>query len=122
FVGSPAMNFFDEITINKDGHFKILHQELSLTSKQKKQLNIGKLTAGIRPIDLHLGKDGTSAIIDYTELANMDLLIHLDIDGKKLTALEKAKEDQFRYFKGEEVKVSFEKEDLHLFNEKGERI
>lgn len=122
FVGSPAMNFFDEITINKDGHFKILHQELSLTSKQKKQLNIGKLTAGIRPIDLHLGKDGTSAIIDYTELANMDLLIHLDIDGKKLTALEKAKEDQFRYFKGEEVKVSFEKEDLHLFNEEGERI
>ena len=122
FVGSPAMNFFDEIDVNKDGHFKILHQELSLTSKQKKQLNIGKLTAGIRPIDLHLGKDGTSAIIDYTELANMDLLIHLDIDGKKLTALEKAKEDQFRYFKGEEVKVSFEKEDLHLFNKEGERI
>ena len=122
FVGSPAMNFFDEITINKDGHFKILDQELSLNAQQKKQLNKGKLTAGIRPIDLHLGKDGTSAIIDYTELANMDLLIHLDIDGKKLTALEKAKEDQFRYFKGEEVKVSFEKEDLHLFNKEGERI
>ena len=122
FVGSPAMNFFDEIDVNKDGHFKILHQELSLTSKQKKQLNIGKLTAGIRPIDLHLGKDGTSAIIDYTELANMDLLIHLDLDGRKLTALEKAKEDQFRYFKGEEVKVSFEKQDLHFFNEEGNRI
>ena len=122
FVGSPAMNFFDEITINKDGHFQILDQELSLNAQQKKQLNKGKLTAGIRPIDLHLGKDGTSAIIDYTELANMDLLIHLDIDGKKLTALEKAKEDQFRYFKGEEVKVSFEKEDLHLFNKEGERI
>ncbi len=122
FVGSPAMNFFDEITINKDGHFKILDQELSLNAQQKKQLNKGKLTVGIRPIDLHLGRDGTSAIIDYTELANMDLLIHLDIDGKKLTALEKAKEDQFRYFKGEEVKVSFEKEDLHLFNKEGERI
>ena len=122
FVGSPAMNFFDEITINKDGHFQILDQELSLNAQQKKQLNKGKLTAGIRPIDLHLGKDGTSAIIDYTELANMDLLIHLDIDSKKLTALEKAKEDQFRYFKGEEVKVSFEKEDLHLFNKEGERI
>ncbi len=122
FVGSPAMNFFDEITINKDGHFQILDQELSLNAQQKKQLNKGKLTVGIRPIDLHLGRDGTSAIIDYTELANMDLLIHLDIDGKKLTALEKAKEDQFRYFKGEEVKVSFEKEDLHLFNDKGERI
>ncbi|MEE3408966.1 MAG: ABC transporter ATP-binding protein [Erysipelotrichaceae bacterium] len=122
FVGSPAMNFFDEITINKDGHFQILNQELSLNAQQKKQLNKGKLTVGIRPIDLHLGRDGTSAIIDYTELANMDLLIHLDIDGKKLTALEKAKEDQFRYFKGEEVKVSFEKEDLHLFNEEGERI
>ena len=122
FVGSPAMNFFDEITINKDGHFQILDQELSLNAQQKKQLNKGKLTVGIRPIDLHLGRDGTSAIIDYTELANMDLLIHLDLDGRKLTALEKAKEDQFRYFKGEEVKVSFEKEDLHLFNEKGERI
>ena len=122
FVGSPAMNFFDEITINKDGHFQILDQEFSLNAQQKKQLNKGKLTAGIRPIDLHLGKDGTSAIIDYTELANMDLLIHLDLDGRKLTALEKAKEDQFRYFKGEEVKVSFEKEDLHLFNKEGERI
>ena len=122
FVGSPAMNFFDEITINKDGHFQILDQELSLNAQQKKQLNKGKLTVGIRPIDLHLGKDGTSAIIDYTELANMDLLIHLDIDGKKLTALEKAKEDQFRYFKGEEVKVSFEKQDLHFFNEEGNRI
>ena len=122
FVGSPAMNFFDEITINKDGHFKILDQELSLNAQQKKQLNKGKLTVGIRPIDLHLGRDGTSAIIDYTELANMDLLIHLDIDGKKLTALEKAKEDQFRYFKGEEVKVSFEKQDLHFFNEEGNRI
>ena len=122
FVGSPAMNFFDEITINKDGHFQILDQELSLNAQQKKQLNKGKLTAGIRPIDLHLGRDGTSAIIDYTELANMDLLIHLDLDGRKLTALEKAKEDQFRYFKGEEVKVSFEKQDLHFFNEEGNRI
>ena len=122
FVGSPAMNFFDEITINKDGHFQILDQELSLNVQQKKQLNKGKLTVGIRPIDLHLGRDGTSAIIDYTELANMDLLIHLDIDSKKLTALEKAKEDQFFYLKGQEVKVSFEKEDLHLFNEKGERV
>ncbi|MBQ4020399.1 MAG: ABC transporter ATP-binding protein, partial [Erysipelotrichaceae bacterium] len=72
FVGSPAMNFFDEITINKDGHFQILDQELSLTAQQKKQLNKGKLTVGIRPIDLHLGKDGTSTIIDYTELANTD--------------------------------------------------
>ena len=122
FVGSPAMNFFDEITINKDGHFQILDQELSLTAQQKKQLNKGKLTVGIRPIDLHLGRDGTSAIIDYTELANTDLLIHLDLDGRKLTALEKAKEDQFRYFKGEEVKVSFEKQDLHFFNEEGNRI
>ena len=122
FVGSPAMNFFDEITINKDGHFQILDQELSLNAQQKKQLNKGKLTVGIRPIDLHLGRDGTSAIIDYTELANMDLLIHLDLDGRKLTALEKAKEDQFRYFKGEEVKVSFEKQDLHFFNEEGNRI
>ena len=122
FVGSPAMNFFDEIAVNKDGHFQILDQELSLTAQQKKQLNKGKLTVGIRPIDLHLGKDGTSAIIDYTELANTDLLIHLDLDGRKLTALEKAKEDQFRYFKGEEVKVSFEKQDLHFFNEEGNRI
>ncbi|MBQ1625826.1 MAG: ABC transporter ATP-binding protein [Erysipelotrichaceae bacterium] len=122
FVGSPAMNFFDEITINKDGHFQILDQELSLNAQQKKQLNKGKLTVGIRPIDLHLGRDGTSAIIDYTELANTDLLIHLDLDGRKLTALEKAKEDQFRYFKGEEVKVSFEKQDLHFFNEEGNRI
>ncbi|MBQ1380170.1 MAG: ABC transporter ATP-binding protein [Erysipelotrichaceae bacterium] len=122
FVGSPAMNFFDEITINKDGHFQILDQELSLNAQQKKQLNKGKLTVGIRPIDLHLGRDGTSAIIDYTELANTDLLIHLDLDGRKLIALEKAKEDQFRYFKGEEVKVSFEKQDLHFFNEEGNRI
>ena len=122
FVGSPAMNFFDEITINKDGHFKILDQELSLNAQQKKQLNKGKLTAGIRPIDLHLGRDGVTAVIEYTELANTDLLIHLDLDGRKLTALEKAKEDQFRYFKGEEVKVSFEKQDLHFFNEEGNRI
>ena len=122
FVGSPAMNFFDEITINKDGHFQILDQELSLTAQQKKQLNKGKLTAGIRPIDLHLGRDGVTAVIEYTELANTDLLIHLDLDGRKLTALEKAKEDQFRYFKGEEVKVSFEKQDLHFFNEEGNRI
>ena len=122
FVGSPAMNFFDEITINKDGHFKILDQELSLTAQQKKQLNKGKLTAGIRPIDLHLGRDGVTAVIEYTELANTDLLIHLDLDGRKLTALEKAKEDQFRYFKGEEVKISFEKQDLHFFNEEGNRI
>ena len=122
FVGSPAMNFFDEITINKDGHFQILDQELSLNAQQKKQLNKGKLTVGIRPIDLHLGRDGVTAVIEYTELANMDLLIHLDLDGRKLTALEKAKEDQFRYFKGEEVKVSFEKQDLHFFNEEGNRI
>jgi multiple sugar transport system ATP-binding protein len=122
FVGSPAMNFFDEIIINKDGHFKILDQELSLNAQQKKQLNKGKLTVGIRPIDLHLGRDGVTAVIEYTELANTDLLIHLDLDGRKLTALEKTKEDQFRYFKGEEVKVSFEKQDLHFFNEEGNRI
>lgn len=122
FVGSPAMNFFDEIAVNKDGHFKILDQELSLNAQQKKQLNKGKLTVGIRPIDLHLGRDGVTAVIEYTELANTDLLIHLDLDGRKLTALEKAKEDQFRYFKGEEVKVSFEKQDLHFFNEEGNRI
>lgn len=122
FVGDPQMNFFDGIVPAKDGHFQLLGQDLVLDQHQKRQLHKGKLSLGLRPIDLHITKDGHPARVEYSELANTDLIIHLDAGGKKLTAMEKGGEGEPSYFRDEEVKISFQKNALHFFDEEGKRL
>lgn len=122
FLGFPQMNVFEDVKVNKDGSYTILTKDLRLDQKRKRALKNGTLSIGLRPGDLKIADRGVKAIVEYVEMAEADLIIHLKVDEEKVIALEKMNSELIPYLKGQEVFLSFEEEDLHLFDEEGNRI
>ena len=124
FVGFPTMNFFEDIEVNKDGSYELLGTEYKLTSAQLKNLRKEKMIdVGIRGVDIQITNSGTAAVIEYVEMIEADLIIHAEAEGKKITIVEKMNDNQeLRYFKGQEVKLSFDQRHFHLFDKQGNRI
>ena len=124
FVGFPTMNFFEDIEVNKDGSYELFETEYKLTSAQLKNLKKEKMIdVGIRGVDIQITNSGTAAVIEYVEMIEADLIIHAEAEGKKITIVEKMNDNQeLRYFKGQEVKLSFDQRHFHLFDKQGNRI
>ena len=124
FVGFPTMNFFEDIEVNKDGPYEFFETEYKLTSAQLKNLKKEKMIdVGIRGVDIQITNSGTAAVIEYVEMIEADLIIHAEAEGKKITIVEKMNDNQeLRYFKGQEVKLSFDQKHFHIFDKQGNRI
>lgn len=124
FVGSPSMNFFDEVTVNKNGTFSILGKTVQLDKSQMKKLGKKQcIDVGIRGYDIAITSEGYPARIEYCEPVESELLIHVTADGRSLTVVEKADETgNIRYFRDQEVCLSIDTDRLHLFSQEGERL
>jgi ABC-type sugar transport system ATPase subunit len=118
------MNFFEDIEVNKDGSYELFGTEYKLTSAQLKNLKKKKMIdVGIRGVDIQITNSGTAAVIEYVEMIEADLIIHAEAEGKKITIVEKMNDNQeLRYFKGQEVKLSFDQKHFHIFDKQGNRI
>ena len=124
FVGSPAMNFFEDVQVSKSGIAEILGQTFTMTRTHIKKLKKNEtIDVGIRGYDIFILNEGYPAQIEYTEVIESDLLIHVTADGRSLTVVEKADNtDMIRFFKDQEVFLKIDPERIHIFNQDGERI
>ena len=122
FLGFPQMNVFEDVKVNKDGSYTILTKDFHLDQKHKRALKNGRMSVGLRPGDLKISDRGVKAVVEYVEMAEADLIIHLAVNEEKIIALEKMNSELIPYLRGQEVFLSFEEEDLHLFDEEGNRI
>ena len=124
FLGSPAMNVFEDIKVEKDNSYVLFGNKYQLSPAQKKNLKKkDRIQVGIRGVNISIEKEGVEAKIEYTEVIEADLIIHLDIDGEKCVVVEKADDaDSFHYVKGDKVRLRFDQDRFHLFDEEGNRI
>lgn len=124
FLGFPTMNVFDDIEVNTDSSFVLFDKKYYLSNSQKKNLkNKKKISVGIRGTNITISKQGIDAIVDYVEMIEADLIVHLNIDNYKITVVEKMMdENSFKYNRGQNVKVIFDQDKFHYFNEEGNRI
>ena len=66
---------------------------------------------------------GTDAAVEYVEMIEADLIIHAMLQDYKITIVEKMNDNQdLRYFKGQEIKLSFDEKRFHIFDSEGNRI
>ena len=124
FLGSPTMNIFEDIRVEKDNSFDLFGNRYQLTSSQKKNLKKkNMIDVGIRGVNITIEKEGVEAVVEYTEVIEADLIIHLLINDKKCIVVEKINDtDSFRFVKGDKVKIKFDQDRFHLFDKEGNRI
>ncbi len=123
FVSSLIMNIFEDVEVKKDS-FSLFGKQYQLTPSQKKHLGKEKkVTVGIRGSNIHAGKEGIEAVVDYTEVIEADQIIHAKIDDQRFVIAERYKEDkETRYLQGQKIYVTFDEDCFHLFDENGDRI
>lgn len=125
FVGSPAMNFFEDVKVSRNNTVSILGREYHLTTGQQKKTrkNTG-IDVGIRGVDIAIKDEGYPAVVSYTEIIESDMIIHVTVDeSKELTVVEKLNSaDEIKYLAGQKVHLVIDMNRLHLFDSDGDRI
>lgn len=124
FVGSPTMNVFEDIPVRKDGSFILFDQEYRLEPEQLKRLGKDKtITVGIRAVNVSIDEKGTEAEVRYTETIEADLHVHLAVQDLNVTVVEKVDPAQpYRYSNGQKVRLRFDSDRFHIFDQEGNRI
>jgi multiple sugar transport system ATP-binding protein len=120
FVGSPSMNIFEGVEVNKDGDIVLFGKTFPLKRKLHKRKIID---LGIRGTNVRIAEKGIEACIDYVEMIEADLHVHVSVGDQKLLIIEKAKEaTEAKYMRGQKVCIEMDPEHFHLFDEEGRRI
>lgn len=114
FIGTPPMNLFKGI-ITRDlffeGGIRVKLPEDFIKYKGK------RITLGIRPEDISIGKGGVWGKVELVENLGNLLYIHIRI-GKEMVVVQGKRV----YSTGERVRVDFDFKNVHLFDERGRRV
>ncbi len=133
FIGTPQMNFFDTALVNeKDGYTveicgdKILLPEVKQQTLKEKGITGQSVVAGIRPEDIFIVDEGQPgdcrAHVLLTEMMGNEILVHVNI-GSNVAVIRMASslmDGTNIVKKNYEVKLSFNKERIHLFDKETE--
>lgn len=124
FIGTPLMNYFDDVKVEKDGSFEILGNRYQLSNQQRHKIrNNMMVDVGIRGTNISIGKEGVSAKVVYTEMIESDLIIHLKAEEHEMVVVEKISNfDEVKYLPEQEVKITLDSEYFHVFDKEGNRV
>jgi ABC-type sugar transport system ATPase subunit len=114
FVGSPPMNLI-EGEIETPGQFRSGTLRLACGIAERR-----RITAGIRPEDIKLGKGGLTATVESTELLGDTTLVHLTV-GPQQTRLTSKIRDRVSLQTGASVGIELDRDRLHWFDTETER-
>lgn len=120
FIGSPSMNFFDVTVSQLDKGISIESNNFSVIL-ERILLPEGEYTFGIRPEDLFYTEDEgrLQAEVDVVEPMGSDNFLYLLLDDG-LTFTARVASD-LRPSEGDIVNITFDIDDIHFFDESGDR-
>ena len=123
FLGLPVMNIIEDVRVDK-GSFELFGEKHALNAVQKKKCRDRDLIdVGIRGTNIQIGDQGVKAEVEYVEIIEADRIIHLGLEGRKLTAVEKINDaGRLTYLKGDAVMIKADPDRIHLFDKEGNRI
>jgi len=129
FIGSPAMNFMN-VKVKRNGEGVKLSEgqlEFSVPSQYKDALEkteADELVLGIRPEDIHFAKDKPESpntfqmIVDVSEPMGSEVYLYFSTEQNNLVA---RIEGNYNFGYNEEVPISFNMDQAHLFDMKSEK-
>ena len=124
FIGSPRMNFMDAMAKETPAGWVLEAQNLSVKIPHVEGLIDGeKCTVGIRPEHIHISevnKGATTVNVSFTEQLGGETYLYCDMEG--LPQITVHQPGQLPVIKGQSVSLSFNQENMHLFNIKGQVI
>ncbi|MFC5973427.1 ABC transporter ATP-binding protein [Halomarina salina] len=121
FIGSPSMNFFDvEVTPAGDS-VQVAGDGIETTIPAT--MEAGDYTLGIRPEDLSIASDEErfQAIVDVVEPMGSDNFLYLHPPDGDQEIIARVGSD-YHPESGEKIALDFAANDVHFFDETGERI
>jgi len=121
FIGSPSMNFFD-ITVARNGSDATVAAD-DFETALPLDIASGEYTLGIRPEDFEVAdRDGrVETVVDVVEPMGSDNFLYLEttVEERDLTARVSS---DFHPGRGDRVELTFAPEDVHFFDEDGNRV
>ena len=131
FIGSPSMNFFDAKLEQSDGKFVIdtgpFQVVIPDSRKAQYQDFVGRqVIMGIRPEDIHDPQFSPPSIepalvnakVDVTELMGNEIFVYLMAGDDVFIGRVDPRTD---FSMGDDVQVTFNMDNVHLFNPEGEQ-
>lgn len=112
FIGSPAMNIF-EGAVTPDG-FRSSAGLLPLPSAA-----VGAQQYGVRPEDIHFAASGLDAVVKVIEPTGPETLVILQLGNRPVSV---ALRERMDLTPGDHVKLAFNRDKVHLFDQNGERV
>ncbi len=117
FLGSPKINIYSDIEV-KNHKCSLFGNEYFI-----KEVKNGKVSLGIRPVNIVRSVDGIKVEVDYSEQIESNVVVHAKCEDKEIVFVEKVNKDLSNLFMpGTRLTISFEKDMMHVFDENGERL
>lgn len=113
-VGTPQMNFYEELEV-KEGILELLGQRFPAPKAA------GRVTVGVRPVNVLRAEEGIPAEVIYTERLGSETVVHMRSEDREITAVWEAGQAE-GLLRGQSVYLRIPEENLHCFDENGERI
>lgn len=123
FVGQPAMNFVENVALDNKGEWSVSLWGLrySLPAAVCRRLTAThdgqKITVGIRPVNICLGRGPHSAIVEYAEPLGSETVVHLKTQQQRLIAVTPA--SSVPYQRGECISFELTPNRFYLFDADG---
>ena len=129
FIGTPQMNFFDVDLLKKDKELQlnfvtgeVVNLDISKMREIKPEYLDGKehkVVLGVRAEHLKVSKTGLNMTISIFEIlgTTTQLFVHLDGQDKDYIV---SVDDNNLWTSGQQIKVSFSEEKIHLFDKETE--
>jgi len=121
FVGQPPMNFVEDVTLCFDGTWSVelLGRKYTLPENVTCGLCAGdagqKVSVGIRPVNIEIGHGGHPAVVEYAEPLGSETVVHLTVDGQKLTAVVPEDQGNQALIRGQKVSVQLDPRRFYIF-------
>ena len=95
FIGTPQMNFFRDVMLKRTGEtysVELFGKEFVLPEEKQvllreKDVQSGKVIAGVRPVHLTLSDDGIPAVVDVSEMMGSEMHLHMNVEGNDVVAV-----------------------------------
>jgi multiple sugar transport system ATP-binding protein len=128
FIGTPQMNFYSgELIKEKDNYYVIIEKAKIALSKEKcdnlrrNNVDSRKVTIGIRPQHITFAKESEEYFegrIDIAEMMGSETYLHISVADNNFIVVVPESEDVYKrmYKSGEEIKLTFSGNLVHVFN------
>ena len=127
FIGTPQMNYFDADLLLENGKYFVKVDDYKVEVSAEKQERLAannvpaqKVTLGVRPDHMVVGKDGIDGAVNVSELMGSSAHLHLTVKDKDVIVIVPTVGGYVNYV-NQTIKIGFTGGVVNLFSKENDR-